>query len=307
MASTFTGNKHLERPANGDAVGVWDIPVNADWTAIDTAFGGLATLNATAASGTVALVLAQYLPPNINITGTLTANVNYQLPANVGGFWFINNGTTGAFSIAISSATGGGSTLTVPQGGTTAARCDGTNILLQSTNLTAAGATGDIQYNSGGTLVGTGNLLTDGNSIFLGAGSLTTAFDVAVGRNLSIVGEITGPLIVAGGASTTPVAVAFSATAMVVNCVLSNVFATVFTANVTVAPAINNPLDGQTINWRITQDATGGRTMTWPASFKWAGASPGVLSTAANAVDLLVATYFASTGNWLASLGKGFA
>ncbi len=100
--------------------------------------------------------------------------------------------------------------------------------------------------------------------------------------------------------------VAFSATAMSLNCDASNVFATTLTANVTVAPTLSSPNDGQTINWFLTQDATGSRTMAWPSSFKWPGGTAGVLSTAANSVDLLVATYRASTGFWYASLVKDF-
>lgn len=111
---------------------------------------------------------------------------------------------------------------------------------------------------------------------------------------------------VPSSAHTPPSAVAFSATAMAVNCALSNVFTTTLTANVTVAPTISNPRDGQTINWRLRQDATGSRTMTWPAAFDWPGGTVPTLSTAANAVDLLVATYFADTGLWLASLVKDF-
>jgi hypothetical protein len=114
-------------------------------------------------------------------------------------------------------------------------------------------------------------------------------------------------LVAAGGAATTSVAVTFNATTMTVNCALSNVFATTFTANVTVAPTVSNPSDGQTINWFITQDATGSRTMTWPTSFKWPGGTAGVLSTAANSVDLVVATYRSGTGFWYATISKAFA
>lgn len=109
-----------------------------------------------------------------------------------------------------------------------------------------------------------------------------------------------------GNAHTPPVAVTFSATAMAVNCALSNVFTTTLTANVTVAPTFTSPNDGQTINWFLTQDATGSRTMTWPTSFKWAGGTVPTLSTAANAVDLLVATYRAATGHWYCTLVKDF-
>lgn len=118
---------------------------------------------------------------------------------------------------------------------------------------------------------------------------------------------VSGGSVFGGNAQTTPVAVAFNATTMALNCALSNVFKTVFTANVTSAPTLSNPSDGQTINWRITQDGTGSRTMTWPASFKWVNGAAGVLSTAAGAVDLLVATWFSDTSTWAASLSKGFA
>jgi hypothetical protein len=97
-----------------------------------------------------------------------------------------------------------------------------------------------------------------------------------------------------GWAATTPSAVTFNATTMSLNCDASNVFTTTLTANVTVAPTLSSANDGQTINWFLTQDATGSRTMTWPTSFKWPGGTAGVLSTAANAVDMLVATYRAA-------------
>lgn len=106
------------------------------------------------------------------------------------------------------------------------------------------------------------------------------------------------------GVQTPSVAVAFSATAMSVNCDASNVFTTTLTANVTTAPSLSSANDGQTINWFLTQDATGSRTMTWPSSFKWPGGTVPSLSTAANSRDLLVATYLAATGHWYCSLIK---
>ena len=121
----------------------------------------------------------------------------------------------------------------------------------------------------------------------------------------------TNPTIVGttitGNAQTTPVGVTFSATAMAVDCALSNVFTVTMSGNVTTAPTFSNLKNGQTINWFITQDATGTRTMTWPASFKWPGGSAGVLSTGANDVDLLVATYMSATGFWYATLLKDFS
>lgn len=124
MVSTFTPNKNLELPGYNDYVNNWNTPVNADFTAIDTALGGSTLLNATAISGDVTLTSTQYRPPLLIISGTLTANVRYLVPASVGGQWTVTNSTTGAFTLQIASAAGG-SNITLPSG-TTIVSCDGT-------------------------------------------------------------------------------------------------------------------------------------------------------------------------------------
>lgn len=124
MTSTFTPNKNLELPGYNDYVDSWNTPVNADFTAVDTALGGVTNLNATAVSGDVTLTSTQYRPFQIVVTGTLTANVRYLIPASVGGQWTVTNSTTGAFTVKIASAAGG-SDITLPSG-TTMVSCDGT-------------------------------------------------------------------------------------------------------------------------------------------------------------------------------------
>jgi hypothetical protein len=140
---------------------------------------------------------------------------------------------------------------------------------------------------------------------FITNGVVVGRFAAGGGLTISAPATTTLPALISTGAATTPtVSVTFSATAMTINCALSNVFYTTFTANVTTAPSLTNPSDGQTINWFITQDATGSRTMTWPTSFKWPSAAAGVLTTTASAVDLVVATYRSATGFWYASIIK---
>jgi hypothetical protein len=153
---------------------------------------------------------------------------------------------------------------------------------------------------TGTTSYGTNNLvIASGTSAFTG---------LAPGSTIGAIVRSTGSTFSVGGsAATARSAVTFSATAMTMDCSLSNVFTTTFTANVTTAPTFSNVADGQTINWFITQDGTGSRTMTWPTSFKWPGGTAGALSTAANAVDLLVATYRSDTGFWYATIAKAFA
>ena len=192
----------------------------------------------------------------------------------------------------------------------------------------ASYAVGDLIYASNSTTlakladVATGNvLLSGGVATAPGYGKLPLSTHVSGilpvnsgGTGISLTG-VAGSILTStgtawqsgGGAATPPSAVTFSTTAMSINCLLSNVFSTTFTSNVITAPSVSNAADGQTINWFITQDATGSRTMAWPASFRWAGGVVQSLSTGANSVDLLVATYRSSTSSWYASLSKAFS
>lgn len=160
-----TTNKTLNVPANGSNVNMWDVPVNANWNSIDAALGSTTSLNVTSVSGTVNLTLTQYTPPIIKITGTLTANVTYSIPSGVGGFWTAFNNTTGAFTVTFASA-GGGTSIVLPQGFSTAVISDGTNIGLWNTaSGTAAGAPTQVQFNSSGVLAGSSNLTWNGTAL----------------------------------------------------------------------------------------------------------------------------------------------
>lgn len=61
-----------------------------------------------------------------------------------------------------------------------------------------------------------------------------------------------------------------------------------------------------TLELVLTQDATGSRTVTWPAAVKWEGSAP-TLSTAAGSIDRVVLTSYNGGTTWLANLvGKGY-
>ena len=57
-----------------------------------------------------------------------------------------------------------------------------------------------------------------------------------------------------------------------------------------------------TLSLYIVQDATGGRTVTWPAGVKWPGGTAPTLSTAANARDLVVLETLDGGSVWFANL-----
>lgn len=66
-----------------------------------------------------------------------------------------------------------------------------------------------------------------------------------------------------------------------------------------------NPTEGMVVNWAIKQDATGSRTLAYGSAFKFPGGTPPVLSTAANAKDLMSCYYDGSV--WLCNMNKAFA
>jgi len=139
MASSYTSNKSLEKPAYNDYAANptgWSGPVNDDWDAIDTAFGGGLSLNATGSVGTVNLTITQTRNLIITVTGVMTGNAIYTLPQNtsataiVGGQWIVYNNTSGSFTVTISPISGGGTSVACTQGKRTIIYSDGTNIAI---------------------------------------------------------------------------------------------------------------------------------------------------------------------------------
>lgn len=91
-----------------------------------------------------------------------------------------------------------------------------------------------------------------------------------------------------------------------VDATLSNNFRVTLGGNRTLA----NPtglIDGQVINFRIKQDATGGRTLAYGTMYKFPGGSAPVLSTAANALDFMSAQYDATDSTLVCVMNKAFA
>lgn len=69
----------------------------------------------------------------------------------------------------------------------------------------------------------------------------------------------------------------------------ANVFSVSLTANVASLTISNPPASGKAGSFTLilTQDATGGRSFTWPSSVTWAGGTEPTITATANAVDVL--------------------
>lgn len=88
MTSTFTPNMDLEMPARGDYPNQWDLPANANYTKIDSAFGGTLSLSGLTGGMTV-LTAAQANNKCFVLSGNLAANQVVAFPPIGGGQKYI--------------------------------------------------------------------------------------------------------------------------------------------------------------------------------------------------------------------------
>lgn len=90
--------------------------------------------------------------------------------------------------------------------------------------------------------------------------------------------------------------------AVTLNLTNGNVFSLTLTGNVTFT--FSGATSGKACSFAVylKQDATGSRTIVWPSNVKWAGGVGPVLSTAPNALDILVFESLDAGANWYGSL-----
>lgn len=207
MTASYTTNKaYLIEPGNGDYVNTWDQPVNNNWSILDAALGSYTTVTLT--SGNVTLgpngwgpsATNTYQNMGLTLTGSLSGNSSVTIPGGVGGFWIIQNNTTGSYTVTIQTNVSGGATLVIPQGYKSHVFCDGTNVY--ATNSIGA------FLSTGGTITGNVSILNGTTQMQLSLGSSgayiygnattygiystlgTMAFNIANG-NLTVSGNVT--------------------------------------------------------------------------------------------------------------------
>lgn len=134
MADPQTTNILLSIPVRGSDVGVWDVPVNGDFTALDGYLGGVATV--AVASAPVTLTSPSGVPTPgagptqaqnavLRCTGAMSSGVTITLP--LPGYYIVENLTTAAFVLSF-RAIGAGQVIAVDQGETQHVYNDGTNV-----------------------------------------------------------------------------------------------------------------------------------------------------------------------------------
>ncbi len=162
------------------------------------------------------------------------------------------------------------------------------------------GSTGPTQWQTQSV----GKIYYTGTNVGIGTGAPQNALDVV--GNMKVTGNIIQPTLLSWMESSFSQTV--STTTYSLDCNTGNNFILTLTTNSTLS-FINPPTTGKVfgLNLIIVQDATGNRTITWPASVSWGSVGAPTLSTAANSIDIISFVTYNGGTKYLGFLsGKGF-
>ena len=308
--ATYVNNLRLKEITTGDEDGTWGTSTNTNLELITDGFSyGTKEMAAdanetfTMPDATADATRGFYLKITSAVSLTTTREVTLG-PDTVSKVWLIENATSGSQIITIKQ--GSGATINVANGSKVMVVTDGAGAgaAVLNANPTEVGGTVTSVDVSGGTT----GLTTSGGPI-TGSGTITVAGTLAVANGGT-------------GATSAPVALTnlgLTATAAELN------YTDGVTSNIQTQLDARQPTDtsqaltdAATITWdvdngnvgtvtiagnrimaaptnlvvgsmvlKLTQDGTGSRTITWNSAFKWSAGTPPVLSTAANALDII--------------------
>lgn len=139
------------------------------------------------------------------------------------------------------------------------------------------------------------------------AAALVTLYQTVgtIATSLTGYAQLAAANVFTKGQAVTPVGLTYAAS-IATDASLSNNFFVTLTGNATLANPTNLQ-SGEVLNYKIKQDATGSRTLAYGSMFKFPGGTPPVLSTAANARDLLTCQYWADEGILVCNMLNGMA
>jgi hypothetical protein len=318
-----TGNTSLlglALPVQGELSGTWGDVVNDSITSlVDSAVAGTTTLSTDADVTLTTTVLAANQARQAVLLWTASNGAttrNITAPAQSKPYSVINAGT-GSIVLRGAGPTAG---VTIISGERCLAAWNGSDFVKIATStadgVTSVGGTGTVNgITLTGTVTSTGNLTLGGT---LSGVSLTTqvtgTLPIANGgtgaTSLSAAGiatltgteTLTNKTVENGtftNGYTEETVTANTGTAYTIDLANGSVQYLTLTGNVTYT--FPTPVAGRSFILIQRQDATGGRTVTWPSSVDWPGAVAPTLTSTAQRVDKFVFTAIDGS-NWLGSV-----
>lgn len=188
MADTLTTNLLLTNQTEGGNNNSWGTIADANFEEIDDKFGDTTDISTT--GGNTALTSAQEIVAAIQVAGTLVSNATITFSGR-GGFWIIDNNTTGSFTVTclVSGQTG----VAVAQGGSALVFCDGTDIL---SGVAEAAATAEVTVASATTTD-----IAGAASEFVAVSGTATITSFGTGANRKRFARATGAFTITHNAS----------------------------------------------------------------------------------------------------------
>ena len=196
MPSTYTP-LGIEKMVTGEQAGLWGDKTNTNWDIIEQISGGYTTqaVNGTGdtplavSDGSTGASLAHRV---IKLTGTITGNITVSLPLDAQNFYFVENGTTGSYTVEFQYTSGSGTSVTwatTDKGWKIiyAKGDDGTNPNLAE--ITVGGLPGgsdtQVQFNDSGAFGASSDLIWDSNGLSIGSQKELRLLDTTGGEYIA--------------------------------------------------------------------------------------------------------------------------
>lgn len=274
MPSTYTTRIRLEKQATGENSNTWGSRLNSNvFSLVDQAVAGYTSIALAADSVTLSVEngsVDQARSAILELHGTLTSSVDVIIPS-VTKQYLVRNNTSGAFSVTMKCAGGGGTA--VPQGYVAIMYCDGVSVR----SAFGTGATRNI-----------GTSVTEIPDISIAdARYVKTSTDSTItgSKTFTSVTNFDNVVNVSGAARGTIITLT-DAACIAVSSSNANNFVVTLGGNRTLK-AMTPAQPGQTGLIYVYQDGTGSRTLAYNSVYKFAGGTAPTLTTTASAVDIL--------------------
>jgi hypothetical protein len=134
MASSYSTDLKLELMVTGENSGTWGNKTNTNLNLVQQAIAGYEAVSIAGGAQTTPLDMSDAALSNarnavIKFTGTITGNQIVTVPDGIEKTYTFVNGTTGAFTVQVKTASGTGFTFAAADKGTRLAYADGTNLV----------------------------------------------------------------------------------------------------------------------------------------------------------------------------------
>jgi len=172
MASSYSTDLKLELMVTGENSGTWGDKTNTNLNLIQQAIAGYEAIDVASADVTLAMTNATISNARnmvLNLTGTLAANRNVNVPDGIEKTYIVADSTTRAgFTLTIKTVSGNG--VTIPAGKTVLVYSDGTDVkdvffLRDVVEDTTPQLGGNLDANGNNILIDNGNFIGDENGL----------------------------------------------------------------------------------------------------------------------------------------------